>query len=208
MAKLFLVRHGLSEWNKLGQWTGQTDVELAEEGIAEAKATGVLLKDETIDTVYTSELKRTHQTLDALKEGSGKLHLTHTADKALSERHYGIHTGKNKWQVKEEIGEEAFQAIRRGWDTKIEGGETLKDVHTRVEPFYEENIKKDLVAGKNVLIVAHGNTLRALIKHLENIPEENVSEVEVATDELHIYEMDNEGKYVSKEVKGGKGRKV
>lgn len=208
MAKLFLVRHGLSEWNKTGNWTGQTDVDLAEEGIQEARDTGVLLKDEKIDTVYTSELRRTHQTFQAIKEGSDKLHLNHTADMALSERHYGIHTGKNKWQVKEEIGEEAFQAIRRGWDTKIDGGETLKDVHARVVPYYEENIKKDLMQGKNVLVVAHGNTLRALIKHLENIEEEKVAEVEVATDELHIYEMDSSGKYISKEVKGGKGRKV
>ncbi|MFZ2523389.1 MAG: 2,3-bisphosphoglycerate-dependent phosphoglycerate mutase [Minisyncoccia bacterium] len=208
MAKLFLVRHGLSEWNKLGNWTGQTDVDLAEEGVQEARETGLLLKNEKIDTVYTSELKRTHQTLQAIKEGAEKLDLTHTANKALSERHYGIHTGKNKWQVKEEIGEEAFQAIRRGWDTKIEGGETLKDVHTRVVPYYEENIKKDLKDGKNVLVVAHGNTLRALIKHLENIEEEKVSEVEVATDELHIYQMDDNGNYISKEVKDGKGRKV
>ena len=208
MAKLFLVRHGLSEWNKLGQWTGQTDVELAEEGVQEAREAGILLKNEVIDTVYTSDLKRTHQTFDGIKEGSGKHHLTHTAHKSLSERHYGIHTGKNKWQVKEEIGEEAFQAIRRGWDTKIEGGETLKDVHARVMPYYEENIKRDLTAGKNVLVVAHGNTLRALIKHLEGMEEDKVAEVEVATDEIHMYTMSEDGEFISKEVKGGKGRKV
>lgn len=208
MAKLFLVRHGLSEWNKLGQWTGQTDIGLAEEGMQEAREAGLFLKDEIIDTVYTSELKRTHQTLDGIKEGSGKHHLVHTPHKALSERHYGIHTGKNKWQVKEEIGEEAFQAIRRGWDTKIEGGETLKDVHARAVPYYEENIKRDLMEGKNVLVVAHGNTLRALVKHLEDLDIDRVSDVEVATDEVHVYTMNGEGKFVSKEVKGGKGKKV
>ncbi|KND49455.1 MAG: 2,3-bisphosphoglycerate-dependent phosphoglycerate mutase [Parcubacteria bacterium C7867-003] len=204
MAKLFLVRHGLSEWNKLGLWTGWTDVDLAEEGMEEARESGLLLKDEIIDKVYTSELKRTHQTFEKIKEGSGKHHLTNIVHKALSERHYGIHTGKNKWQVKEEIGEEEFQNIRRGWDIKIEGGETLKDVHARVAPYYEENIKKDLLENKNVLVVAHGNTLRALIKHLENLEESQVSSVEVATDEIHIYELDSQGKYISKEIKKGK----
>lgn len=208
MAKLFLVRHGMSAWNKLGLWTGWTDVELAEEGIEEARNSGVLLKDEVIDTVYTSDLKRTHQTFENIKLGSGKDHLVHIPNKALSERHYGIHTGKNKWQVKEEIGEEEFQKIRRGWDTKIPEGETLKDVYERAVPYFEENIKKDLLEGKNVLVVAHGNTLRALIKHIEELSEEKVSEVEVATDEIHIYNLNQEGKFTDKEIKGGKSKKV
>ncbi len=201
MAKLFLVRHGKSEWNKLGLWTGWTDVELDDDGHREALAAGEILKDEHIDTVYTSELKRTHQTFEKIKEGSGKHHLTHTPHKALNERHYGIHTGKNKWQVKEEIGEEEFQKIRRGWDTHIPEGETLKDVHDRVVPYYEENIKRDLSKGKNVLVVAHGNTLRALIKHLEDLGEVEVCEVEVGTDEVHFYHLDENSKVISKEIK-------
>lgn len=204
MAKLFLVRHGKSAWNKLGLWTGWTDVDLDEDGIAEAKAAGELLKDEHIDTVYTSELKRTHQTFEHIKHGSGKHHLTHTPHQALNERHYGVHTGKNKWQVKEEIGEEEFQKIRRGWDTKIPEGETLKDVHARVVPYYEENIKKDLKEGKNVLVVAHGNTLRALIKHLEDLDEQKVCEVELETGEIHCYDLDHEVKVLKKEVKSSK----
>jgi 2,3-bisphosphoglycerate-dependent phosphoglycerate mutase len=204
MAKLFLVRHGKSEWNKLGQWTGWTDVDLADEGMQEAVEAGMLLKEKHIDTVYTSELKRTHQTFEGIKKGSGKSHLSHTPHKALNERHYGIHTGKNKWQVKEEIGEEAFQSIRRGWDTKIPEGETLKDVHARVMPYYEENILKDLAAGKNVLVVAHGNTLRALIKHLDNLSDIDVEDVEVATGEVHSYSVDEAGKVIGKEVLGGK----
>ncbi|MFZ2621039.1 MAG: 2,3-bisphosphoglycerate-dependent phosphoglycerate mutase [Minisyncoccia bacterium] len=201
MAKLFLVRHGLSEWNKLGLWTGWTDVDLADEGIIEARNSGLLLKNETIDKVYTSDLKRTHQTFEQIKKSSGKHHLVNIPHNALTERHYGIHTGKNKWQVKAEIGEEEFQKIRRGWDTKIEGGETLKDVHARVAPYYEENIKKDLTEGKNVLVVAHGNTLRALIKHLEVLSEDQVANVEVATNEIHIYDLGKDGGYVGKEVK-------
>lgn len=202
MAKLFLVRHGKSEWNKLGLWTGWTDVDLVEEGLEEAKKAGEFLREEDIDVVYTSELKRTHQTFGKIKETTGKTHLTHIPHKALNERHYGIHTGKNKWQVKEEVGETEFQAIRRGWDVKIPEGETLKDVHARVMPYYEDNIKKDLNLGKNVLVVAHGNTLRALIKHLENLNEIEVEDVEVATGEVHSYTLDEFGAVLSKEVKG------
>ncbi len=198
MAKLFLVRHGKSEWNKLGLWTGWTDISLAEEGLAEAFAAGELLKDEDIHKVYTSALKRTHETFEKIKEGSGKNGLAHTSSEALNERHYGIHTGKNKWQVKEEVGEEEFQNIRRGWDVKIPEGETLKDVHARVYPYYEENIKQDLASGQNVLVVAHGNTLRALIKHLENLDDVQISNVEFETGEVHFYEIDNDGKIITK----------
>lgn len=201
MSKLFLVRHGKSHWNKLGLWTGWTDVDLDEDGIAEAHKAGEALKDEHIDCVYTSELKRTHQTFEKIKEASGKGHLSHTPHKALNERHYGIHTGKNKWQVKEEVGEEAFQAIRRGWDTHIPEGETLKDVHARVMPYYEENIKKDLNDGKNVLVVAHGNTLRALAKHVENLNEVEVCDVEFETGAVHCYHFDENGALSGKETK-------
>lgn len=202
MVKLFLVRHGKSEWNKLGLWTGWTDVELEQEGYEEAQRAGENLKDEEIHIVYTSVLKRTHQTFEKIKEASGKSNLTYIPHEALNERHYGIHTGKNKWQVKEEIGEEQFQKIRRGWDVPIPEGETLKDVHNRVVPYYEENIKKDLLEGKNVLIVAHGNSLRALIKHLENLDELQISGVELDTGEVTAYHFDDFGKIIFKEIKG------
>lgn len=201
MSKLFLVRHGKSEWNKLGLWTGWTDVNLDEEGIEEARAVGEFLKEEDIHKVYTSELKRTHQTFEVIKKTSLKHHLSHIPHKALNERHYGIHTGKNKWQIKEEVGEEEFKKIRRGWDVAIPEGETLKDVHARVVPYYEENIKKDLERGENVLIVAHGNTIRALIKHLENLDEIQVADVEIETGEVHVYELDEGNKVINKKIK-------
>lgn len=200
MAKLFLVRHGKSAWNKLGLWTGITDIDLDEDGIEEAKKAGQLLKNEHIDVAYTSELKRTHQTFEHIRSGAEKSELQHTSHKALNERDYGVHTGKNKWQVKEEIGEEEFQKIRRGWDTKIPEGETLKDVHSRVVPYYEENIKKDLEQEKNVLVVAHGNTLRALVKHLENLDEVQVCDVEIGTGEVHCYHVEKEKGVVHKEM--------
>lgn len=201
MSKLFLVRHGKSEWNKLGLWTGWTDVDLVEEGHEEARKAGQHLKDEEIHVVHTSPLKRTHQTLQGIKEGSGKKDLTHSSHHPLTERSYGIHTGKNKWQVKEEIGDEAFQNLRRGWDVAIPEGETLKDVHGRVMPHYENEIKKELLAGRNVLIVSHGNTLRALIKHIENLSESEVSDLEVGTGEVVCYEFDIEGKVIGKEIR-------
>lgn len=200
MAKLFLVRHGKSAWNKLGLWTGWTDVDLDEDGIAEAKRAGEFLRDEEIHKVYTSELKRTHQTLEGIKETSGKAHLTHTAHKALDERHYGIYVKKNKWQVKEEVGDEEFTKIRRGWDHPIPEGESLKDVHARVVPYYEENIKRDLQNGENVLVVSHGNTLRALIKHLEDLDDLEVADVELETGEVHAYEVDSSGNLGQRQI--------
>lgn len=201
MAKLFLVRHGKSEWNKKGLWTGWADIDLAEEGRHEAKKAGEALKDESIHAVYTSELKRTHQTFEEIREAMGAHHLERISHHALNERRYGVHTGKNKWQVKEEVGEEAFHQIRRGWDVAIPEGETLKDVHARVVPYYEENIKKDLAEGKNVLVVAHGNSLRALIKHLEDLDEIKVCDLEIETGEVHCYHVNESGAIVHKEIK-------
>jgi len=208
MAKLFLVRHGKSEWNKLGLWTGWTDVDLIDEGYEEARKAGEALKDEEIHIVHTSPMKRTHQTFEKIKEIAGKLGLIHESHEALNERNYGIHTGKNKWQVKEEVGEDEFTKIRRGWDTPIQDGETLKDVHTRVVPHYEEKIKSELQTGKNVLVVAHGNTLRALIKHLDNLDESAVCELEVGTGEVHCYEIDENGKVLGKEIKAQNDNKL
>jgi len=204
MAKLFLVRHGKSEWNKLGQWTGWTDVSLADEGHHEARLAGEALRGQDIHKAYTSMLKRTHETFEGIREALGIPSLSHTSHEPLNERNYGIHTGKNKWQVKDEVGEEEFQRIRRGWDVVIPEGETLKDVHARVVPFYVEQIQADLQRNENVLIVAHGNTLRALIKHLDELDENQVCDVEVETGEVHCYSFDESGKVVGKEVKHSK----
>jgi 2,3-bisphosphoglycerate-dependent phosphoglycerate mutase len=200
MAYLILIRHGKSEWNKLGLWTGHSDVHLAPEGIEEARNAGEMLKDREIHLAHTSMLTRTHQTLQEIANAIGK-HIETHAHPALNERHYGIHTGKNKWQVKEEVGEAMFQAIRRGWDVPIPEGETLKDVHARVLPYYKEYIEPKLKDDKNVLIVAHGNTLRALIKHLENKNEKEIEDVEVGTGEIHCYQIGKEGNVIDKEIR-------
>ncbi len=201
MVYLLLVRHGKSEWNKTGQWTGHTDIDLAEEGIREAEAAAEAVRDIPLDCAFISDMKRAQQTFVEICRVLDTPRMKSVIDPALKERHYGIYTGKNKWEVQKEIGEEAFQKLRRGWDVQIPEGETLKDVHARVVPYYEKNIKPLLMEGKNLLVVAHGNSLRALVKHLENIPEEKVAELEIGTGEVYCYEFDAVGKIRAKTVR-------
>lgn len=201
MAYLLLVRHGKSEWNKLGLWTGHTDVELTDEGFEEARMAGEAMGDIDIHKAHVSALKRAQQTLEKIKESLGKRQEIEThIHPALNERHYGVHTGKNKWEVRDALGEEAFQNLRRGWNVPIEGGETLKDVHDRVVPYFTQHIHDDLKEGKNVLVVAHGNTLRALIKHLEDLGEDEIGEREVGTGEVHVYDIDSAGNITEKKI--------
>lgn len=187
MGILVISRHGESEWNLLGKWTGWTDVSLTEKGVSDTVRLGALLKDITFDAAYTSNLKRTHQTLDALLEGAGIEGLPTTHARELDERDYGDLTGKNKWEVKEEIGEEAFNGIRRGWDYPVPGGETLKDVYERALPYFEREVLPRLQAGENILLVAHGNSIRALMKHLDQIPEADMAHVEMPFGQVLVY---------------------
>ncbi len=159
---LYIARHGESEWNTLGKWTGWTDVSLTEKGKNDARAIGEsFLKDITFDTVYTSDLKRTHETLDAMMKGAGNVlrandpGIIHAPE--LKERDYGIYTGKDKWEVQKEVTGEVFTGIRRGWDYPIPGGENLKQVYDRVQPYFMSEILPKLRLGQKVLIVAHGN---------------------------------------------------
>lgn len=201
MTQLILIRHGESEWNAKGLWTGWTDIGLSDKGREEAKAAGRLLQDIKIDIAYTSPLLRAKQTLVEIKNVLGSPNLPTVEDKALNERDYGELTGRNKWDLKADFGEEKFFSIRRGWDIPIPGGETLKDVYNRVLPYYEHEILPKLKEGKNVLISAHGNSLRALVKHLENISDIDISKLELATGEIYIYKVDDNGNIVSKEIR-------
>lgn len=200
MAYLILVRHGQSEWNALGLWTGWTDVSLTEEGKVEARKAAENLKDITLHRAYTSKLKRTQETLHEIQEALSHTELETTEHAELNERHYGDFTGKNKWQVREEVGEEKFTKLRRSWDHPIPNGETMKAVHDRAVPFYEQHILEDLKQGKNVIVAGHGNTLRALMKHLENVPEDKIHEVEIGTGGVIMYEIDDAGNVKSKHV--------
>lgn len=199
MSYLVLVRHGESTWNAIGAWTGLTDISLDEKGRELAKKDGEVLRNITFQIAFTSKLRRAQQSLDEIKKVLGSIPTVE--DAAINERDYGDLTGRNKLEVKKKYGEEQYLRWRRGWDYPIPHGETLKNVYERVMPFYESNILPELKNGKNVLVVAHGNSLRALIKHLENISDEEIPNLELATGEIYIYDMDQSGKILGKEIK-------
>lgn len=200
MAYLILVRHGLTDWNEEGRWHGLTDIPINEEGREQSRAAAEAIKDLKIDQVYTSTLIRTKQTYDEIQQ---VLHLDCPVEvsAALNERDYGIYTGKNKWAVKKEIGDKAFQDMRRGWDYPIPGGETLKDVSGRLMPFYNNEILPKLKEGQNIMLVSSGNTLRSLVKNLENISDKQVENLELEFGGVYIYEINQDGEVVNKEIK-------
>ncbi len=208
MAYLVLVRHGMSEWNIKGLWTGWTDVPLVEQGIEEARKAGENIKGIHFDQGFTSKLIRAQQTMNEIKHLIGQDSLPVEENLALNERNYGELTGKNKWDVQKQYGEEQFQKWRRGWDCPIPGGETLKDVYNRVAPYYENHILPVLKQGKNILVTASHNSLRALVKLLENVPEEQIPSLEITTGEVYVYEIDTTGKILSKEIKNTNTTKV
>ena len=200
MAYLVLVRHGESLWNAKGVWTGLTDIALSEKGRREANRAGGGIKDIKFDIGYTSPLSRAKETLEIIKKVLGADFPT-VESKALDERDYGEYTGKNKWEIQKELGDENFRKLRRGWDVPVPNGETLKNVFERVIPYYKSEILPKLKEGKNVLISAHGNSLRSLVKYLDGLSDDNVENLEIATGEVLVYEIDEEGKVISKEIR-------
>jgi 2,3-bisphosphoglycerate-dependent phosphoglycerate mutase len=200
MAHLVLVRHGLTDWNKEGRWQGFTDIPLNDEGRIESQLAAEAIRDLHIDKAFTSTLSRTIQTYEEI---ASHLKLScpveHVA--ALNERDYGIYTGKNKWEVEQEIGKEQFELVRRGWDVHVPDGETLKMVYERVVPFYENTVLPDLKVGINIMLVSSGNTFRALIKYLEELTEEQVEDLELGFGEIVLYTIDTDGKIANKEVR-------
>lgn len=193
------VRHGESEWNALGKWTGWTDVGLTEKGREEAKKAARALKDIPFHIAFTSDLMRAHHTLEIIKNELNLTDIPTFKEHALKERHYGEYTGKNKWDMQKLLGEEQFRKIRRGWDSPIPQGESLKQVYERVKTHYLTHILPHLQMGKNVLFVAHGNTIRAMIKHIEEVSDEEIETIELETGEVHVYKFDKQGKIIEKE---------
>lgn len=206
MAYLVLVRHGQSEWNALGLWTGQEDVPLTETGRAEARQAAEHLRDIELHQGYTSTLGRAQQTLEEIKDALQHPALPTSTSAALNERHYGDYQAKNKWDIKTQIGDEEFVKLRRNWDHPVPNGETLKDVHSRVLPYYQEHILADLKAGKNVIVAAHGNSLRALMKHLDEVADDKVHELEIGTGEVHVYEINEDGRVLGKTIRNQGGK--
>jgi len=201
MAYLVLVRHGQSEWNLLNKFTGHTDVELTEQGRAEAAKAAKLLEGITLHKAHTSDLKRAQQTLDIILKESGHEHVEPKKHAAIKERDYGDFTGMNKDEVKAAHGDEYFKKFRRGWDVAPPGGESLKDTAARAVPYFDDHISSDLRAGHNVIVAAHGNSLRAIIKHLEEISDDAIADTEIGTGVVYVYEIDDNGKVLSKEIR-------
>lgn len=200
--KLVIVRHAESEWNATGQWTGITDVHLSEKGFHEAGLLGQAFQrfGIRIDRAYCSQQIRTLETLEGILDASGQLDVPIERVAAVNERDYGDYTGKNKWEVRDMVGEEQFNRIRRGWDTKIPGGERLKDVYARVEPFYKSVVVPQLEAGQNILLVAHGNSLRSLMKYIEKLSNTQVEQLEMLFGDVIVYDVDDRGRMTSKLV--------
>ena len=218
MIKLVLVRHGQSMWNLENRFTGWTDVELSEQGIKEAKEAGKVLKEKGygFDVAYTSVLKRANDTLEYILEELGEQDIPVKKSWRLNERHYGALQGLNKDETREKYGEEQVLLWRRSTDVRppelskdderypgndskyselkeeeLPTTENLIDTIERVMVYWNSNIVKDLKAGKKVIIAAHGNSLRGLIKYLDNMTDEEVIKLELQTGNPICYELDD-----------------
>jgi 2,3-bisphosphoglycerate-dependent phosphoglycerate mutase len=201
---LVLVRHGESEWNKLNLFTGWRDVDLSETGIEEARRAGRLLKQAGIsfDIAFTSALIRAQRTLTLMLEELGQTGLETIADQALNERDYGELAGLNKDDARKRWGEEQVHIWRRSFDIPPPGGESLKDTAARVLPYYEAKIWPEIRAGRNVLVAAHGNSLRALVMKLDRLSQEEVLALNLATGAPMVYRLNADGSVAEKRELG------
>lgn len=214
MYKIVLIRHGESEWNKKGLFTGWTDVNLSEKGLAEAHEAGIFLKKKgfSFDYSYSSLLTRAIKTLNVVLEETNSLWVPVSRDWRMNERHYGNLQGLNKIEMAKKFGEEQVLVWRRSYDVrppkidsknkfnqkgdprykgiKVPSAESLKDVVDRVIPFWEKEVKPNIKKGKKIIIAASGNSLRALVKYLDNLSEEEVLDLNIPTAIPLVYELD------------------
>ncbi len=200
MGKLIIARHCESEWNKAGRWTGTRDRHLTEYGFKKSEEMAQLLKDTHIDYAFASMQVRSIETLASMLNVCEQYNVPTEHARELNERDYGDYTGKNKWEMEDSIGEEEFKQLRRGWDHPIPNGESLKMVYDRVVPYYLSHVVPKVQEG-NVLVVAHGNSLRALIKYIERVSDEGVAELGMPFGTLIFYDIDSEGRMITKETK-------
>jgi 2,3-bisphosphoglycerate-dependent phosphoglycerate mutase len=191
MAQLVIFRHGQSQWNLENKFTGWVDVELTEKGIEEAKNAGNKIRGYHFDYAYASDLKRAQNTLNIALQTANHSAITPIYNKALNERMYGDLQGLDKTETVTKFGEEQVKIWRRSYDIAPPNGESLKDTAARVIPYYETEIAPKLKANKNVVIAAHGNSLRALIMYLENMTPEQILQFEIGTAQPRLYELDN-----------------
>ncbi|MEP7053672.1 MAG: phosphoglyceromutase [Actinomycetota bacterium] len=229
MSTLILVRHGESTWNKENRFTGWTDVDLSDKGVDEARAAGRLLADEGIEIqiAHTSVQKRAIRTLLLALEEADRLWIPIVKSWRLNERHYGALQGLDKAETLDKHGEELFQLWRRSYDTPppaleyddarhprfdpryrdlppdvLPATECLKDVVVRMLPYWQDAITADLRVGRTVLVAAHGNSLRALVKHLDGISDEDIAGLNIPTGIPLRYELDDDFRPVSKAYLG------
>ncbi|MCB1417538.1 MAG: 2,3-bisphosphoglycerate-dependent phosphoglycerate mutase, partial [Notoacmeibacter sp.] len=188
---LVLVRHGQSEWNLKNLFTGWKDPGLTEKGVAEAKAAGQALKAKglTFDIAFTSELSRAQNTLKLILEEMGQTGLETRKDIALNERDYGDLSGLNKDDARAKWGEEQVHVWRRSYDVPPPGGESLKDTLARTLPYFVTDILPQVMAGKTVIVAAHGNSLRSICMVLERLNKDEIVGFEIATGEPMIYAL-------------------
>ena len=202
MSHLVLIRHGQSEWNEKNLFTGWRDPDLTAQGVDEAKAAGQALKQQGLvfDLAFTSDLQRAQKTLTLLLAEQGQSDLPTTKNQALNERDYGDLAGLNKDDAREKWGAEQVHIWRRSYDTPPPGGESLKDTGARVLPYYDSAILPLIKAGKNILIAAHGNSLRSLVMRLEGLSSDEILDVNIDTGMPYIYQMDEAGAVLDKTV--------
>ena len=202
MSHLVLVRHGQSEWNEKNLFTGWRDPDLTAQGIDEAKAAGQALKQQGLvfDLAFTSDLQRAQKTLTLLLAEQGQSGLPTTQNQALNERDYGDLAGLNKDDARKKWGDEQVHIWRRSYDTPPPGGESLKDTGARVLPYYDSDILPHVKTGKNILIAAHGNSLRSLVMRLEGLSSAEILDVNIDTGVPYIYQMDADGAVQDKTI--------
>ncbi len=197
MAQLVIFRHGQSLWNLENKFTGWVDVELSPKGIDEAGNAGTKLKGYKFDYAYASDLKRAQETLTIALAAAEHEPIKPIYNKALNERMYGDLQGLNKEETVKKFGEEQVKIWRRSYDIPPPNGESLKDTAARVIPYFEKEIIPKLKDGKNVVIAAHGNSLRALIMYLEKMTPAQILEFEIGTGKPRLYELDKDMKILS-----------
>jgi 2,3-bisphosphoglycerate-dependent phosphoglycerate mutase len=196
-ATLTLVRHGQSVWNLQNRFTGWVDVPLTEKGRAEARRAGKLVRDIRFDRAYTSGLRRAQESLELMMDTYGRK-LPVARSRALNERHYGALQGLDKALTAKRVGEETVHRWRRSWDVAPPGGESLQMTAQRTMPYFKRNILRDLKRGKNVLVVAHGNSLRSIVKELEGLTPDQVTGLRIDTGVPLVYRIGPDGKVLSK----------
>ncbi len=199
MPRLVLVRHGQSLWNLQNRFTGWVDVPLTATGEDEARRAGERLRGSTFDVAYTSALSRAQETLRLIVETSGIVAPV-IRDAALNERDYGDLAGLDKAATAARYGAEQVHVWRRSFDVAPPGGESLKDTAARTLPFFERAVLEDIRAGRDVLVVAHGNSNRSIVMRLDGLDEQAVTSLEIATGVPLVYELDSTGAVLAKDV--------